>query len=297
MKLNPRTLLKIKISPPAPTLPSLPTPQVARIPFLPPEVVAHILSYYCIHAEPITLLPTHETIDWQEGFDEHKPLPYAPFTPKTPFQSHKAPMINLLLTNKQFHDEVMKQFYSKNIFTFLHGDHDEVWINTNGTKRTRVRHIQLESLWELDMIFSQDKTKPQEVEAVFTLKPIWGGSDIEDLMESHDTPTMFPNLQSITQKIRLRYNKDSEWPFNASRIVVFTDKGDTMVVGKDIDLLIHKQARDSAKRMIAGAIKAGWDQLKMGPFLTKMEMGFMYAQTLKWDDEIAMKPILSLVGA
>ena len=60
------------------------------------------------------------------------------------------------------------------------------------------------------MIFSQDQHKPQEVEAVFTVKPIWGLSEIEDLMESHDTPTLFPNLQYITQRIRLRYNKASE---------------------------------------------------------------------------------------
>ena len=67
-----------------------------------------------------------------------------------------------------------------------------------------------------------------------------------------------------------------------------------MVVGKDVDLLIHKQARDSAKTMIAGAIKAGLGQLKMNSFLAQMEIGFMYAESLKWDDEIAMKPILSL---
>lgn len=174
LKVSPTALLKLKANATASTLPSLSIPQVTRVPYLPPEVVANILSYYCIHEEPVTLLPPHETIDWQEGFDEHKPLPFARFAPKTPFQSHKAPMINLLLTNKQFHDEVIKQFYRRNTFTFLHGDHDEVWINTNGAKRTLVRHIQLESLWELDMIFSQDKTKPQEVEAVFTVKPVWG---------------------------------------------------------------------------------------------------------------------------
>jgi hypothetical protein len=67
-----------------------------------------------------------------------------------------------------------------------------------------------------------------------------------------------------------------------------------MVVGKDVDLLIHKQARDSAKMMIAGAIKAGWEHLKMDSFLAQMEIGFMYAESLKWDDEIAMEPILSL---
>jgi hypothetical protein len=67
-----------------------------------------------------------------------------------------------------------------------------------------------------------------------------------------------------------------------------------MVVGKDVDLLIHKQARDSAKMMIAGAIKAGWEHLKKDSFLAQMKIGFMYAQTLKWDDEITMKPILSL---
>lgn len=67
-----------------------------------------------------------------------------------------------------------------------------------------------------------------------------------------------------------------------------------MVVGKDIDLLIHKQARDSTKTMIASAIKIGWEHLKMGSFLAQMDIGFMYAQTLNWDDKIAMKPLLSL---
>ncbi|GAB7333722.1 hypothetical protein MBLNU13_g05258t1 [Cladosporium sp. NU13] len=125
--------------------------------------------------------------------------------------------------------------------------------------------------------------------------PVSGRTEIEKLMQSFDIPTICPNPQSITQRIRLRFSKDSEWLFNAPNIVVLTDKGDNMIVGKDIDLLIHKQARDSAKNMIAGAVQTGWEHLKMSYFLTKMETGFMYAQTLKWDDEIAMKPLLSFV--
>jgi hypothetical protein len=109
---------------------SLPTPQVDNIPYLPSEIMARILSYYCIHDKAITLLPTRELVEEEAEFNERmlqlpmtrlqdargnpnlsifklttKRMPIAP-----PYQSHQKPDINLLLTNKLFHDECIKQF-------------------------------------------------------------------------------------------------------------------------------------------------------------------------------------------
>jgi len=172
-KRQPRSR-RAPLKPTTPTPPSLPAPQVARIPYLPPEIVACILSHYCIHAKPVTLLPTRELV---EAVEINERLPFLPIIgphepsdngvlgpfavstltiPTTPpYQSHKAPVSNLLLTSKLFHDEFIKQFYSKNVFTFLDGDHFKVWRQTSDSKRAHVRHIQLESLWELDMNLSE----------------------------------------------------------------------------------------------------------------------------------------------
>jgi hypothetical protein len=162
--------------------PSLPTPQVDNIPFLPSEIMARILSYYCIHDKAITFLPTCELAEEEADFNKRmlqlpmpmlqnargnpnlslfklaaKKMPIAP-----PYQSHQKPEINLLLTNKMFHDEFIKQFYSKNIFTFLGGSHDMAWLNTSMSKRAHVRHIQLESLWELDVTFFKIRNSNQK---------------------------------------------------------------------------------------------------------------------------------------
>jgi hypothetical protein len=212
--------------------PSLPTPQVDNIPFLPSEIMARILSYYCIHDKAITFLPTRELAEEEADFNKRmlqlpmpmlqnargdpnlglfklttKKMPIAP-----PYQSHQKPEINLLLTNKMFHDEFIKQFYSKNIFTFLGGSHDMVWLNTSMSKRAHVRHIQLQSLWELGVTFFKIWNSNQR-KAHVSVKPVWGRSELRELMAFGSGTVMFPNLRFITRRIRLKFNNDCKWPF------------------------------------------------------------------------------------
>ncbi|KAM0706138.1 hypothetical protein Q7P35_006687 [Cladosporium inversicolor] len=176
----------------SPTPPSLPTLQAARIPYLPPEIVCMILRHHCIHKEAITLLLTRELAEEEAAFTErmsrlpptilwdapgHRSMvSFKPSTTKMlitpPHQFHIKPEINLLLTSKLFHDQFTKQFYSQNIFTFLGGDHVMVWANMSESKRAHVQHIQLESLWELDINFLGADNSNQPKKAFFTVKPI-----------------------------------------------------------------------------------------------------------------------------
>ena len=58
------------LNPTAPSPPSLSTLQLTRVPYLPPEIVCMILSYYSNHNEAITLLPTRASIAKQAAFNE-----------------------------------------------------------------------------------------------------------------------------------------------------------------------------------------------------------------------------------
>jgi hypothetical protein len=274
-----------------------------------------ILSYYSNHNEAITLLPTRASIEKQAAFNEpmsrlppkklQKALGHrirGPFKPSTtrmpitpPYQSHNAPEINLLLTNKLFHDEFLKQYYSKNIFTFLLGDHDSVWRNVSESKRAHVRHFQLESLWELDLDFFEIDHINYQAKATLSVKPVWGRSEIEALMNLYADDNPFPNLQSITQRIRLRFNKNWAWPTPQKPTILITLGGKDILIGEGYDLLLHKEASDRMKSMVVTAIKARWEHLNIESYLTKMEIGFMYSQILEWDKKIIMKPFLSLV--
>ena len=106
---------------------------------------------------------------------------------------------------------------------------------------------------------------------------------------------MFPNLKTITRKIRLRFNKDWKWPSpNMRHIVIYLD-GNPIFLSKGHDLMRYKGARERAKRLIVTALQTRWKHLNIESHLAKMEIGFMYGQTQEWDDEVVMKPILSLV--
>jgi hypothetical protein len=282
--------------------------------------VARILSHYCIHDKPVTLLPTRELVDAVEINERlpflpmigpHEPSvngvlgPFAvstltvPTTP--PYQSHKAPVSNLLLASKLFHDEFIKQFYSKNIFTFLDGDHFKVWRQTSDSKRAHVRHIQLESLWELDINFLEFDHNTQQAKATFSVKPVWGRSKIEMLMDLGDGITMFPNLESITQKIRLRFNKNWVRPIpNVPNILITLDGYDFVAfstLNRQFDLMVYEDAREYAKIMVVIAIHERWERLKTQAYLEKMEIGFMFSETEEWDEKVPMVTITSPVQA
>lgn len=240
------------------------------------------MSHYCIHDKSITLLPTRELVDAVEVFNERTPfLPLlGPFTPSTtnmlttpPFQSHKAPVINLLLTSKLLHGELVKQFYSKTIFTFLAGDHEKVWRQMSDSKRAHIRHIQLDSLWELDITFIQFDHNNQQAKATFSVKPVWSRSKIEMLMDLGDPTIMFPNLESITQNIRLRFNKYWVWPIpNVPNVLITLDGYDFVAfstLNKQFDPMVYEDAREWARMMVVIAIHERWEQLKHSSTLTR----------------------------
>jgi len=304
------------LDPPAPTSLSLSAPEVARIPYLPPEIVARILSYYSTHDEAITLLPTRGLIEDEADFNDlmsilsprelQKALghrPRGPFQPSTtrmpimpPFQSHKAPTINLLLTSKLFHDELIKQFYSENIFTFVLGDHDSVWWRASKEKRAHVRHIQLESLWELDVTFFEADHVNQQVKAVFDVNTVWGRSEIEGLTNlDGDRRVIFPNLLTITQRIRLKFNKDWVWPTRDVPDIALTLGDKEFILSEGVDLMIYEGIQDMAKKLLVAEIHRNWADLKTESYLAKMDIGFMYSEILEWDEEVPMVPILSLL--
>jgi hypothetical protein len=162
-----------------------------------------------------------------------------------------------------------------------------VWLKANESKRAHVRHIQLESLWELDVGFFRTGNSNQQKKASFSLKPVWGRAGMSTVM--------FPNLRSITQKIRVKFNKDWKWPSpNVLNIKINID-GTHVIWSKGQDLLIHKAARERAEKLVVTAIQARWNHLKAERYLANMDIGFMYSTTLEWDGEVAMKPFLSVV--
>ena len=80
-------------------------------------------------------------------------------------------------------------------------------------------------------------------------------------------------------------------------LIVINLDGTNVVLrqGKAYDLMVHKGARERAKKLVVTAIQARWKHLTTESYLAKTEIGFMYSQTLEWDKEAVMRPFLSLV--
>jgi hypothetical protein len=108
-------------------LPAQPEPIAAviadfKVPDVPPEIIAEILSYLCIQQEAVTIRPTRKHIEEEAEFNEREsrqPVktgqrPFRPLATKLPAlpptQSHKAPSVNLLLVSKLFYKDCIKQF-------------------------------------------------------------------------------------------------------------------------------------------------------------------------------------------
>lgn len=278
--------------------PSTEKSEVVNVLYLPPEIVARILSYYCVHDEPVTLLPTRALVEQQNSAE-------MPVTP--PFQSPQAPPINLLLVNKLFYDECIKQFYSQNAFTYLHGDHYNVWHYAGPSKRAHVRHIVLEALWELEVTFAEIGDTGERL-AYLTVNKVWGRSSIwEALMEAGpEKPCYFPNLQSITQRVRCRWSTDWMWiDQNVPRdlYIDFSSDGtsfdrDTTVFvrrsGEDVDPLMHEQPRRATEKLIAESIRRLWTDVGQEAYLLKIGMSFMYSEIDRWGENAPFVPLLSL---
>jgi len=189
--------------------------------------------------------------------------------------------------------------YGKNIFTFLDGNHYKVWRQTSDSKRAHVRHIQLESLWELDINSLQFEHNTLQAKAMLNVKPVWGRSQIEMLMDLGDDIIMFPNLESITQKIRLRFNKNWVWPIpNVPNVLITLNDYDFVAfstLDRQFDLMVYEDAREYAKIMVVIAIHERWERLKTQAYLEKMKIGSMFSEMEEWDEKVPMFPITSPV--
>lgn len=120
----------------------------ATMPQLPPEIWARILSYHLHHNAPVTMQPRFAVSERMQSHQESElDLENLPTIGLPPFMFEPVPPINLLLVNRTFYNEGIKQFYSDNTLTIL-GDHayDFLYL-IRDSERALVRDVVVESLW------------------------------------------------------------------------------------------------------------------------------------------------------
>jgi hypothetical protein len=122
------------------------------------------------------------------------------------------------------------------------------------------------------------------------------------LMDLGDDIITFPNLESITQKIRLRFNKNWVWqniPNVPNILVTFNgyDFAAFSALDRQFDLMVYEDAQWLTKMMVVDAIHERWERLTTQSYLEKMQIGFMFSETEEWDEKVPVMPFTSPVWA
>jgi hypothetical protein len=277
----------------------------ARMSSLPAEIIELILANLIIQEKPVLVISVGR--DYSQAHmlfatNSTQIIPGSNFQRPRPIAiARSAPPLHLLLVNKTFHDLSIKLFYGKNTFSLLDGTHVVDLLNLIGsTKAAMIRHIALESQWELS---HHTEDTHAGVKYHLLVHHRWGRCNTDDL----SSPTslrrgVFPNLQSISLKIR--YN----WPQPLT--LAFTALPTPSTLPRN-PLLLHKpeiaefswtpalgERWTSPRQMhqaIAATIKKLWRDLNMQSHLTMAEIGFkLLPIQAEWDESIPMEPLLSL---
>lgn len=176
-------------------------------PHIPAEIVSKILSHLIIHDTPVLLRPAR-SIDIE--YSSHKALDSFPrsrrkYSRRTPVPTHTAPLINILLVNKLFHNEYIKQFYSNNSLQVLGDSHLQDILTLLGTtERASVQHIVLDSRCSINEINVPALPVFPKPAPVFDTRLMWGQWSLGKLHLNSQDDTVFPNLQSMTLRVRCK---------------------------------------------------------------------------------------------
>jgi hypothetical protein len=277
----------------------------AKMPALPNEIIELILASLTIQGKPVLVI--HVGRDYSQahmlfatnstqiipGSNLQRPRPTA--------IARSAPPLHLLLVNTTFHDLSIKLFYGKNSFSLLDGTHAVDLLNLIGsTKAAMIRHIALESQWELS-----HHTEETYVGLKYHLRVHhrWGRCNTDGLT----SPTslrrgVFPNLQSISVRVRYNWPQPLALAFNALPTPSTLPRNPLLLHKPEIAEFSWTPALGerwtSPRQMhqaIAATIKKLWRHLNMQSHLPMAEIGFkLLPIQAEWDESIPIKLLLSL---
>jgi hypothetical protein len=192
----------------------------ARMPDLPLEIVSLILEHLIIQDKPILIIPAGR--DYSQAHmvfagGNTQIIPGGNLQRPTPTSIGSAPPLDLLLVNKTFHDLSIKLFYGSNTFSLLDGTQVVDLLNLIGcTKAAMIRHIALESQWELSH-HTEETYKGLKYHVHVHHR--WGRCNTDDLTSSTSSRReVFPNLKSISLRIRYKWPQSIQLAFNATPI-------------------------------------------------------------------------------
>lgn len=263
-----------------------------QLPYIPPEIQSRILSYLHIHDGPVLLRPKHSR-DKMYTLGIARDSPDGAYVPddlykRTPTLAHTAPSIDLLLVNKFFHEECTKHFYNQNSLTILdYGHLSDMLRLLDDKKRTLVHHVTFEALAEVDRQLWIDD---EESWIFTTVNRVWGLFGLTRLNRSPSSNGLFPNLKSIT--MRLRYRRKDWAPYFAP-----TFRGPAPIGGitsrEDKEMLERLDLEGTIEEAIAYMIAYWWEQDGLGYQIPMINLSFLFDEMEEWDDRAPSKPLLS----
>ena len=254
-----------------------------RVPDLPADIISNILRFSHVRENGHTInihprrsfIKEHETrhnisgprIRCRNAFERGR-------LELLPMKKDDMPAANLLLVNKLFRDEGLKQFYGNNVFSFI-DDHDFSGTITSisQSKKDHVHHVAFEAQWSLKVDLKQDFSG--EIEHEFAAE--WGRCIMYELGE-------LPNIKTITLRIHCvaRYQNLLEryigftWDMLTERV---------WIKSKD-QLLGYPEVKDGMKAAIAEDIEAKYSALETTKnYLPMIRIIFLYHKNSEWQEE------------
>jgi hypothetical protein len=170
-----------------------------------------------------------------------------------------------------------------------------IWHGNGSIKRAHVRHIELESLWELHIEFFEVDANTRLAKARSKVAPKWGRFTLEGLIGHL---LNFPNLRKITQKIRCKWSGDWTWPAPDKPAVVLMNltSEKKMLLHQFSNPFFYKEIQGHMEKLVVDWIRQKWAFQGTEAYLSMTDMSFMYKlynETKKWDEEIPTVPFPS----
>ena len=188
------------------------------------------------------------------------------------------PAANLLLVNKLFRDEGLKQFYSNNVFSFVNDYTFSGNITSlSQTKKNHIRQVVIDSTWVLKLDLEEDLQGGIEWKIVRD----HGRCIMNELLD-------LPSIATITLRVRCRaqlHHLLAELGFNWKM-----DNCEAVFVRDSDQLLGYQEVRDGMKASIANDIEAeytagGVSTQRLLP-LIKVALCYSPMDTWKGDERV-----------
>lgn len=248
-----------------------------KSPHIPAELVSKILDHLNIHDSPILLRPTR-SID--TAYLTGKALDSTPrsrkkYSRRTPVPIHAAPLRNILLASKSFHDEYIKHFYSKNPLQILGDSHLNDILTLLGTnERASVQHIVLDSRCKINEINVPALPVFPKPAPVFDARLMWGEWSLGNLRLDSQDEAAFPNLQSMTLRVRCKKRHTF-----AELLRGYKDK--------------TPETRAIMEEQAAYDIAAEWYHRLGDDCIPMIKVAFLWSKSKPWDDDTPVRPLSS----